>query len=423
MRSRLAGLGMALGTVAAASALISGPAGASTPEVYGGSATGTALNLSIAGNNLTGGVSIANAKSAPLANAEGTGILTPGLTQDLKTSVNGNNQTQNKPFGCAGSLPALPGPLGALTLKAACSSSSSSVTGNNPVANSSGLVALAGLSNLSALPGLSSGLSQACPTNGKGGLFQIPQLGEIVCGIVQSVSLGQVLDAPLGASHSSVTTDAGKVVSTASADGATINLLSPTALADHATNPTGAAEAQITAPGLKPLLSLTLGSATATATYDRHTGKGTGTFDPALLTVTLNIPGAPSQTTKIVPGQSVDIPPAGSGGPVLLSVKVGAGSTKTNPDGSVSSVADGVSLALLPGQVQGKDLLDLQLAHAEAAVGGALPTVTPPPHPPTLPFTGEHPWIPFAGLGFLGGALGLGFLAYRGGFRFGFRRS
>ena len=107
MRSRLARLGMVFGTAAVASALISGPAGASTPEVFGGSATGTALNLSIAGNNLTGGVSLANAKSTLAADADGTGILTPGLTQDLKTSVNGNNQTQNKPFGCAGALPIL----------------------------------------------------------------------------------------------------------------------------------------------------------------------------------------------------------------------------------------------------------------------------------------------------------------------------
>ncbi len=68
-------------------------------------------------------------------------------------------------------------------------------------------------------------------------------------------------------------------------------------------------------------------------------------------------------------------------------------------------------------------MLDLQLAHAQASAGGALAAVTPAPHQPTLPFTGEHPWIPYAGLGFLVGALGLGFLAYRGGFRFGFRRS
>jgi hypothetical protein len=416
MRSRLARLGMVFGTLAAASTLISGPAGAQTPAVFGGSATGTALNLSIAGNNLTGGVSLANAKSTLVTDAEGTGILTPGLTQDLKTSVNANNQTQNKPFACAGALPALPGPLGALSLKAACSSSSSSVAGNNPVANASGLVALAGLSNLSALPGLPAALDQISSNVGK-----VPTLGPIVQNVLKSIAAGQVIDAPLGPSHSSVTTDAGTVVSKASADGATVNLLSVAPL--PADNAAGAAKAAPATPALKPLLTLTLGSATATATYDRHTGKSSGTFDPALLTITQNtgLPGLPV-TTKVVPGQSIDFPPAGSGSPVLLSIKVGDGSSKTNPDGSVSSVADGVSIAVLPGQASGKDVLDLQLAHAQASVGGALATVDAPPHPPTLPFTGEHPWIPYAGGGFLAGALGLGFLAYRGGFRFGFRR-
>ena len=205
MRSRLARLGMVFGTVAAASALMSGPAGASTPEVYAGSASGNALNLSIAGTNLTGGLSVANVKSNLTADAEGAGIFTPGQVQDLKTSVNGNNQTQNKPFGCAGALPTLPGPLGALSLKAACSSSSSSVAGNNPVANASGLVALAGLSNLSALPGLPAALDQIGTNVGK-----IPTLGPVVQSVLKSVAAGQVIDAPLGPSHSSVTTDAGR---------------------------------------------------------------------------------------------------------------------------------------------------------------------------------------------------------------------
>jgi hypothetical protein len=405
---------MVLGTVAAASALMSGPAGASTPEVFGGSASGQALNLSLAGTNFTGGLSQANVKSPLSANAEGIGVFTPGLTNDFKTSVNASNQTDNKGYTCAGALPTLPGPLGALELKAACSSSSSSDTANNPVANSSGLVAFAGLSNLNSIPGLASGLNQACPTDKKGGLFQIPTVGATLCQALTSLSVGQVVNAPIGASHSSVTTSGGKVVSTATADGATISLLSALPASNSIQIPTV----------VNPLVSLTLGSATATATYDRTTGKASGTFDPALLTVTLNIPGQPSQTTKIVPGQSVDIPPAGSGAPVLLSIKVGAGKTTTNPDGSVSSVADGVSLAVLPGQAPGgTDVLDLQLAHADASAGGALATLTAAPHPPTLPFTGEHPWIPYAGLGFLGGALGLGFLAYRGGFRFGFRRS
>ena len=78
---------------------------------------------------------------------------------------------------------------------------------------------------------------------------------------------------------------------------------------------------------------------------------------------------------------------------------------------------------MLPGQAPGgKDVLDLQLAHAQASAGGA-PAVAAAAHPPTLPFTGEHPWIPYAGFGFLGGALGLGYLRYRGGSRFRFRRS
>jgi hypothetical protein len=387
----------------AASALIAGPAGASTPEVFAGSATGTALNLSLAGTQLTGGVSLANAKSPLQASSEGVGVLTPGLTQDLKTSVNGTNQTQNKALGCAASLPALPGPLAALTLKLACSSSSSTTSGNNPSSDSTGQVALAGLSNVGAVPGLPQALDQV-----GSGADQIPTIGPVIKSIVNSISGGQVLDAPLGPSHSSVTTSAGTVVSKATAQGATINLFNVAPVSDDST--TGTASPKT--PTLKPLLSLTLGSATATATYDRHTGKSSGTFDPALLTLTQNtgLPGVPV-TTSIVPGQTVSIPPTGT---AVLTIKVGDGSSKTNPDGSVTSVADGVSVAVLPGQAPGgADVLDLDLAHAQASAGGAPATVTPAPHPPTLPFTGEHPWIPFAGLGFLGGALGLGFIAFR----------
>ena len=417
MRSRLARLGMVFGTVAAASSLMSGPAGASTPEVFAGSSSGNALNLSIAGTNLTGGLSVANVKSNLTADAEGAGIFTPGQVQDLKTSVNGNNQTQSKPNSCLQTLPALPGPLAALSLSVACSSSTSSVTGNNPTADSTGLIAHLGVANLSAIPQLSSGLSQLGSS-----LKQIPQLGSALDQVLSSVSKGQVLDAQFGPSESKITSDAGAVTSQASAQGTVIKLfnLTPTV------GTTGTAGATAAAPTVSvgPLITITIGQAAATATYDRHTGKSHGTFDPALVRVSLNIPGQAPQTFSVVPGVDQSIPPAGSGAPTLLSLKVGSGKTTTNPDGSVSSVADALSIAVLPGQAPGgKDVLDLQLAHAQASAGGALPTVTPAPHPPTLPFTGEHPWIPYAGGGFLAGALGLGFLAYRGGFRFGFRRS
>jgi hypothetical protein len=409
----LARLGLVFGTIAAASALISGPAGASTPEVFAGSSSGNALNLSIAGTNLTGGLSVANVKSNLTADAEGAGIFTPGQVQDLKTAVNGNNQTQSKPNACLQTLPALPAPLNALSLSLACSSSTSSVTGNNPTADATGLIAHLGVANLSGIPQLSSALGQLGSQ-----LKAIPQLGPILNQVVSSVQSGQVLDAQFGPSESSITTDAGAVTSKASAQGTVIKLLG---LVPTATPSTTA----VPNVSLGPLVTITIGQAAATATFDRHTGKSTGTFDPALVRVSLNLPGQAPQTFSVVPGVDQSIPPAGTpGAPTLVSLKVGSGKTTTNPDGSVSSAADALSLAVLPGMAPGgKDVLDLQLAHAQASAGGALATLTAAPHPPTLPFTGEHPWIPYAGLGFLGGALGLGFLAYRGGFRFGFRRS
>ena len=417
MRSRLARLGMVFGTVAAASALISGPAGASTPEVFGGSSSGNALNLSIGGTNLTGGLSVANVKSNLTADAEGAGIFTPGQVQDLKTSVNGNNQTQSKPRGC---LQALPSSVPLLSLSVACSSSTSSVTGNNPNADATGLIAHLGVANLGQLsPQFSSGLKQLGD-----GLGKIPGLGPVAQQIVNSVGSGQVLDAQFGPTESNITTDAGAVTSKATSQGCVLKFFNLTPEVTPGKTGTSAAAPSAPTVSVGPLVTVTVGDAAASATYDRHTGKSSGTNNAALVTVSLNVPGQKPQTFSVVPGVDQSIPPAGSGGPTLLSLKVGAGKTTTNPDGSVSSVADALSIAVLPGQAPGgKDVLDLQLAHAQAAAGGALATVTPAPHPPTLPFTGEHPWIPYAGLGFLGGALGLGFLAYRGGFRFGFRRS
>jgi hypothetical protein len=398
---------MVLGTFVAASALISGPAGASTPEVYGGSSAGNALNLSIAGTNLTGGLSTANVKSTLTADSEGAGIFTPGQVTDLKTSVNGNNQTQNKAKQC---LQSTPPTLPLISLSLACGSSSSSVVNNLPTADATGLIAHLDVGNLGQLsPQFSSGLKQLADN-----LQKIPQLGPVAGQIVNSIGSGTVLDAQIGPSESNITTNAGAMTAKATAQGAVLKFFNLTPTVGAAS--TGAAPTV----GIGPLVTVTVGDTAASATYNRATGKSSGTNNAALVTVALDLPGQKPQTFSVVPGVDQSIPPTGQ---ALLTLKVGSGKTTTNPDGSVTSTADALSIALLPGQAPGgKDVLDLQLAHAQAAAGGALATVTPAPHPPTLPFTGEHPWIPFAGLGFLGGALGLGFIAYRGGFRFGFRR-
>ena len=347
MRSRLARLGMVFGTVAAASALMSGPAGASTPEVYAGSASGNALNLSIAGTNLTGGLSVANVKSNLTADAEGAGIFTPGQIQDLKTSVNGNNQTQSKPNAC---LQTLPASIPLISLSIACSSSTSSVTGNNPTSDATGLIAHLGVGNVSAIPQLASGLQQLGSS-----LKQIPQLGPVLDQIIGSAAAGSVLDAQFGPSESKITTNAGVVTSTATAQGAVLKLFNLTP-AVTAPSKTGTAAAPTVAVG--PLITITIGDAAATATYDRHTGKSSGKFDPALVRVSLNIPGQPPQTFSVVPGVDQSIPPTGQ---ALLTLKVGSGKTTTNPDGSVSSVADALSIAVLPGQAPGGPIMEVYL--------------------------------------------------------------
>jgi hypothetical protein len=304
-----------------------------------------------------------------------------------------------------------------LSLSVACGSSSSSVTNNLPNADGTGQIAHLTVGNLGQLsPQFSSGLKQLAD-----GLAKIPQLGQVAGQIINSIGSGTVLDAQIGPSESKITTDTGAMTAQASAQGAVLKFFNLTPTVGTAPKSAGTNAAASPTVSLGPLITVTVGDAAASASYDRHTGKSSGTNNASLVTVGLDIPGQKPQTFSVVPGVDQSIPPTGQ---ALLTLKVGSGKTTTNPDGSVSSVADALSIAVLPGQAPGgKDVLDLQLAHAQAAAGGALATVTPAPHPPTLPFTGEHPWIPFAGLGFLGGALGLGFLAYRGGFGFGFRRS
>ena len=123
-------------------------------------------------------------------------------------------------------------------------------------------------------------------------------------------------------------------------------------------------------PGLTaaggPLLSITVGSASATSVFDRTAGTSTASFDPALLT--LNVLGT---AIPVALGQPITLFP----GTVLEStISLGAGRTVQNPDGTVGAVADGVGLQLLKGLNGG---IVLELAHAESAVGGAKAVITP----------------------------------------------
>lgn len=179
----------------------------------------------------------------------------------------------------------------------------------------------------------------------------------------------------VGDTISSVTTEAGKVTALATAKGGEVDVL----------------------PGLTaigaPLLSIVLGSAAATSTFDRSTGQAAAAFDPSLLTVQLL-----GITVPVGLGAPVTLL---AGTPLESTISIGAGRTISNPDGTVGAVADGVSLQLLKGITGG---ITLELAHAESAVGGAKANITtqsleqpPPAEVKALELArtgGEAPWLP-----------------------------
>jgi hypothetical protein len=209
--------------------------------------------------------------------------------------------------------------------------------------------------------------------------------------LIDSVFNSKTLDITLGGSTSSVTTAAGNVTSKATTAAVVIKLL-PTPLINGQ-------------PSSDPIITITVGQAAASAVYDRTSGQATPAVDPALVRINLNPViaqglGVPPETTVTV---DQDVPVPGTAGtPLDSEIKVGHGTTTKNADGSVSAVADGVSIALLRGVNGG---ITLNLAHAEATVGGAPAVVIAPVTVPQLPRTGESPLLPIAGAVLLGCAV------------------
>jgi hypothetical protein len=98
------------------------------------------------------------------------------------------------------------------------------------------------------------------------------------------------------------------------------------------------------------------------------------------------------------------------GTPLETRIAIASGRTVTNADGTVGAVADAVKIhalknigTLVPALAGG---IKLELAHAEANVGGAPAQVLALPDlPRELPRTGSTPWIAVAGIGALGMAV------------------
>jgi hypothetical protein len=399
-------LGAALVTSLMVGALVATPASADTPERFVGNAAGRALGIKLLGTDLAFGDAkgLVNSTLDPVA--KGAGQVLPSLVGATEATTSSGT----KQDGETCDLPRLPDPLGSvIDLGVACSTSVASVIDGLKSTASNGYVASLGIDASSLLgalplPDLTETLDQVTAPvlevlqpvidaveEATG--VQVDEAVETVGSLLEQLLSQKALEVTLGKAASFVRTEASKLTSLGTAQGATIKIL-PTS----------------TLLGDIPLATITVGSSSATATYDRGTGKAVPSFDASLVTISVAaLPGlTPAITQSVKPGQTITI----LEGTLLQSrITVADGRTESLPDGGVKAIADGVSVELLQGlNASSPTAFDggvaLQLAHSEAAVAGA-PAVKTPTTPivagvQQLPRTGGTPWIPLAGIGVLG---------------------
>jgi hypothetical protein len=346
-------------------------AAASGPGSYQGSASGDALVVTVGGTKLVGGDTTATDASTPSADATGSGQLLPMVVGNQHATVTTNGGTQSLPQACGTPpLPSLPAPLGSLlTLGLGCGAAQASVdTTGQPTSSGTGSAASlgVGVGNLlttvvtagSPLYTALQGVLGTLPTLPVGGL----SLGSLLTTLgVSAASTTGLVSVNAGSSTSSVTTTATAETATSTDSGATINLL-PGAGANGG-----------------PLVSITVGQASSTATLDRGTANGTATANPALVSVTVNTPLAPPVNETVAVG-ATDTLLAGT--PLASTIAVSSGTT-TQAAGSASATSHGVTLDLLTGVPGGPVTIDL--ATGTASVGGVAPAAVVPATTPPAP--------------------------------------
>jgi hypothetical protein len=362
-------------------------------EAFAGNALARALALSVLNLNLTVGSSGIEVNSTPRAVANAAGVaLIPGTTSSA--IVDAVDQEKSPAKACLVDLP-----LSIVNIELACGETKVSTKGG-PQAFGRGTVAGVDIGGGQLLQLLQPVLALLEPVLDVvlgvvqpvlGGL-QLPIVGELV-GLDEEDPVSSLVDKltkatslvsiKLGNAVSQGATNAEAVVTGANAQGAQIDVL----------------------PGLggvvggPALLSIVVGSAAATAAFSRtgaKAGESNATFDAAIATVKLGLPilGAGVLEIPIKLGQPIKLL---EGTPLESEIALGAGTTVKNPDGSVAAVADGVKIHLLKGISGG---VKLELAHAEAAIGGKARVVTQQKvveQLPQLAKTGNDPWLPVAG--------------------------
>ncbi len=117
--------------------------------------------------------------------------------------------------------------------------------------------------------------------------------------------------------------------------------------------------------GGTPLLSVIVGPAKSTSSFDRATAAGTLTDEPAETRILLGLPLVGNELAEIViePGTPVTLL---AGTPLETTVSAGGGRHDQKGDGSATSYVDGTSVELLRGVKGG---IKLQLGQLQSAIG------------------------------------------------------
>lgn len=440
------------------------PARADSPEVFSGSAAGTALDLAVLGKQATLGASSAKADSTGKAEAKGAGVLTS--TNELVDSTLALNSTEKVATASGGSSDVKPKSCGtevktvaplpeAVTLGLACSAASAT-SGAAPSATGEGSVADAGVDATAVVKAVTDMIETVEEKTGTDVPADITEIGGTVAGLLQpvcdavqdnagkdvacaaqttvedlidSVLTTKTLEIGAGSTTSSVKTTDAAVISSATASGAVVKIL-PLPQVDGL-------------PSSKPVVTITVGEANASATYDRGAGKASGDADPAVVRVSFNsvltdaleaelgddldalLPDGVSLTNIVITpntllglqdaiddaigdGVAGVVEPCEDGRAICIlkgtplesRIYLATSSVKTNPDGSVVATADAVRMDLATGvkfdevintvnATAGTDLrspgVRLALAGVQAGVGGSPAQVTPTTQPPANP--------------------------------------
>lgn len=406
---RMAGrLSAVVGALALAGSLAV-PAGAQAQaDAYAAASRADGVLVRIEGNQVSIASATANADSSPAASATGAGFFTPGHTEGATSAeVTEDGQQDGSAEPVCSDLEAPP-EMPVLDAIGACSTSQAAVQGGLPssTATATGGVISVGVEDLpiGEIP-IGDAVDQII--EGLGPIFDGLEdagidAGTLINELLEAILEGDVATIEMGQASATVAEADGRVTATGTIQGAVIGLFDRGELLGG------------------PLVTITLGEASASVTRTRATGEMSPSFAPAPVTIDIAddvpLPDEFPDPIELPPGQSqcIPLPP-----PLESCITAGGGTTETT-DEEVTAKAAAVRIDLLNGLPEGG--ITVALSNAEAGIAAVAPPApstsstvqptTPPTAPPTLPRTGGgDPWFPAAGWSLVGLAVVTGVTA------------